>query len=326
MFIDYAEVELQSGNGGAGAISFRREKFVPKGGPDGGNGGMGGSIIFCVDHNLHTLQDIKYKRIYKAQNGKQGSSNRKTGKDGEDIFITVPLGTLIKSAKTKDILADLIQNEETYTATEGGKGGKGNINFKSSTNQTPRYAQPGLPGTKGVFILELKVLADVGLVGLPNAGKSTLLSRISAATPKIANYPFTTLKPNLGIVKYGEFQSFVMADIPGLIEGASTGKGLGLQFLRHIERTNVLLFLIDVMEENPEKVFNTLKNEVYNFNKDLKEKKSIIVRTKTDLIQLSESQNLNWISFPESYYDISSVSGSGLKILIKAIVEIIHGT
>ena len=164
------------------------------------------------------------------------------------------------------------------------------------------------------------------MVGLPNAGKSTLLSRISAATPKIAGYPFTTLKPNLGIVKYGEFQSFVMADIPGLIEGASTGKGLGLQFLRHIERTNVLLFLIDVMEENPEKVFNTLKNEVYNFNKDLKEKKSIVVRTKTDLIQLSESQNLNWISFPEYYYDISSVSGSGLKILIKAIVEIIHGT
>ena len=326
MFIDYAEVELHSGNGGAGAVSFRREKFIPKGGPDGGDGGKGGSIIFRVDHNLHTLQDIKYKRIYKAQNGKQGSSNRKTGKDGEDIFITVPLGTLIKSAKTKDILADLIQNEETYTANAGGRGGKGNVNFKSSTNQTPRYAQPGLPGTKGVFILELKVLADVGLVGLPNAGKSTLLSRISAATPKIAGYPFTTLKPNLGIVKYGEFQSFVMADIPGLIEGASTGKGLGLQFLRHIERTNVLLFLIDVMEENPEKVFNTLKNEVYNFNKDLKEKKSIIVRTKTDLIQLSESQNSNWIGFSDPYYDISSVSGSGLKILIKEIVEMIHGT
>ncbi len=324
MFIDFTKVELHSGKGGAGAVSFRREKYVPKGGPDGGDGGRGGSIIFRVDHNLHTLQDIKYQRFYKAENGQQGGSSRKTGKDGADIYIPVPPGTIIKNTESKEVLADLTKDRDTFIASHGGRGGKGNEHYKSSTRQAPRYAQPGLPAEKGIFSLELKVLADVGLVGLPNAGKSTLLSRVSAATPKIADYPFTTLQPNLGIVKYGEFQSFVMADIPGLIEGASEGKGLGHQFLRHIERTNVLLFLIEVLEENPREVYDTLRNEIYNYNKDLKQKHFFVIRTKIDLLQSSKRELESWSDFPEPYINISSVSGSGIPQLVKAIVERIN--
>ena len=325
MFIDYTQVELQSGKGGAGAVSFRREKFVPKGGPDGGSGGRGGDIVFCVDHNLYTLQDINYRRFYRAENGQQGGSSRKTGKDGADIIIPVPPGTIIKNAESKEVLADLTEDGDAFIASHGGRGGKGNEHYKSSTRQAPRYAQPGLPGEKGVFSLELKVLADVGLVGLPNAGKSTLLARVSAATPKIADYPFTTLHPNLGIVKYGDFQSFVMADIPGLIEGASKGKGLGHQFLRHIERNNVLLFMIDVLEENPKEVYDTLRNEIFDYNKELKLKQHLVLRTKTDLIHSSKNELKNWADFPEPYLNISSVSGSGIPQLIKAIVEIIDG-
>jgi len=324
MFIDFTKVELHSGKGGAGAVSFRREKYVPKGGPDGGDGGRGGSIIFRVDHNLHTLQDIKYRRFYKAENGQQGGSSRKTGKDGADIYIPVPPGTIIKNTESQEVLADLTEDRDSFIASHGGRGGKGNEHYKSSTRQAPRYAQPGLPGEKGVFTLELKVLADVGLVGLPNAGKSTLLSRVSAATPKIADYPFTTLQPNLGIVKYGEFQSFVMADIPGLIEGASEGKGLGHQFLRHIERTNVLLFLIDVLEENPREVYDTLRNEVYNYNKDLKQKHFFVIRTKIDLLQSSKRELESWSDFAEPYINISSVSGSGISQLVKVIVKTIN--
>ena len=324
MFIDFTKVELHSGKGGAGAVSFRREKYVPKGGPDGGDGGRGGSIIFRVAHNLHTLQDIKYQRFNKAENGQQGGSSRKTGKDGADIYIPVPLGTIIKNTESKEVLADLTKAGDSFIASHGGRGGKGNEHYKSSTRQAPRYAQPGLPGEKGIFSLELKVLADVGLVGLPNAGKSTLLSRVSAATPKIADYPFTTLQPNLGIVKYGEFQSFVMADIPGLIEGASEGKGLGHQFLRHIERTNVLLFLIEVLEENPREVYDTLRNEIYNYNKDLKQKHFFVIRTKIDLLQSSKRELESWSDFPEPYINISSVSGSGIPQLVKAIVERIN--
>ena len=241
MFVDYTQVELTAGNGGQGCVSFRREKYIPKGGPDGGNGGRGGNIIAKSDTNLHTLQDIRYSRIYKAKNGTAGSSSMKTGKDGEDIFIHVPLGTIIKDLDTGLITAELINKEEEFVICKGGAGGRGNINFKSSTHQTPRYAQPGLEGESGKFEFELKVLADVGLVGFPNAGKSTLLSVLSKARPKIADYPFTTLEPHLGIVKTGDYKSFIMADIPGLIEGASEGKGLGHQFLRHIERNKICL-------------------------------------------------------------------------------------
>ena len=315
MFIDYTKITCYAGKGGAGAVSFRREKFIPKGGPDGGDGGKGGDIIFVVDTNLNTLQDIRYNRIYKAQNGNPGGGSRKTGKDGENIILRVPPGTILRNTEDNSIVADLVDNGEEFIACKGGKGGKGNVHFKSATRQTPRFAQPGLPGEDGNYDLELKVLADVGLVGLPNAGKSTLLSRLSAATPKIADYPFTTLQPHLGIVKLGEIRSFVMADIPGLIEGASEGKGLGHQFLRHIERNHLLLFLIDSQADNPDKILATLKQELYSYNPALKEKSYLIVRTKCDLSDI----NPDWKKITEKVYDISSVSGTGLKILVAEI-------
>ena len=279
MFIDYTKVTCFSGHGGSGRISFRREKFIPKGGPDGGNGGKGGDIVFVVDANLYTLQDIRYNRIYKAQNGEPGGKSEKTGKNGTDLLIRLPPGTIIKDSENGTILADLINDGDTYIALKGGIGGRGNVNFKSATNQTPRFAQNGIPGEKGTFNLELKVLADVGLVGLPNAGKSTLLSRITSATPKIADYPFTTLQPYLGIVKVGNFKSFVMADIPGIIEGASEGKGLGHQFLKHIERNRLLLFLIDSQNEEPLNTLKLLREELYSHNPSLKEKPYIIVKS-----------------------------------------------
>jgi len=255
MFIDYTKVELYAGKGGSGCISFHREKFVPKGGPDGGNGGNGGNIIAVTNPNLHTLQDIRYSKIYRAKNGTPGSSSKKTGKNGKDIRIGVPIGTVIRNIDRSEIVADLVESDQEFIICKGGIGGRGNVNFKSSTQQTPRYAQPGVGGESGHFEFELKILADVGLVGFPNAGKSTLLSVVSKAKPKIANYPFTTLEPHLGIVKSGEYQSFLMADIPGLIEGASKGKGLGHKFLRHIERNRLLLCLIDGTEKNPSAVF-----------------------------------------------------------------------
>ena len=255
MFVDYTKVELRAGKGGSGCVSFRREKYIPKGGPDGGNGGRGGNIVAVADNNLHTLQDIRYSKIYRAKNGSPGSSSMKTGKDGEDIFIRVPLGTVIRNIESGDVAGELIEDTDEIIICKGGIGGKGNVNYKSSTHQTPRYAQSGKEGESGQFEFELKILADVGLVGFPNAGKSTLLSVLSKAKPKIADYPFTTLEPHLGIVKTGEYQSFLMADIPGLIEGASKGKGLGHQFLRHIERNRLLLFLIDGNEPQPVLMF-----------------------------------------------------------------------
>ena len=234
MFIDFTVIELASGDGGPGCISFRREKYIPKGGPDGGNGGRGGSIFALSDKNIHTLQDVRYNRIYKAKNGQQGSSNSKTGKDGDDIIIRVPIGTIIKDNKTKAVIADFTEDAQKEIICTGGIGGRGNINYKTSTRQTPRFAQKGTEGRKGIFELELKVLADVGLVGLPNAGKSSLLRSISAAKPKVAEYPFTTLEPKLGVIRIGDDES-VVADIPGLIEGAHNGKGLGDKFLAHIE-------------------------------------------------------------------------------------------
>ena len=319
MFIDYTIIELNSGKGGSGCISFRREKYIPKGGPDGGNGGNGGNIYALSDKNIHTLQDVRYNRIYNAQNGDQGSSNSKTGRDGDDIIIKVPIGTIIKNTKTKEVVADFTQEGQKEIICRGGKGGRGNINYKTSTRQTPRFAQKGTVGESGIFELELKVLADVGLVGFPNAGKSTLLSVLSKARPKIADYPFTTLEPHLGIVKYEEFKSFAMADIPGLIEGASDGKGLGHKFLKHIERNRLLLFLIENSDLNPQQTFNALKKELKSFNPSLLLKPIILIRTKSDIIiDIDESL---WKSIPEYSLEISSITNSGLNELIKLVVN-----
>ena len=325
MFIDYAKIRLRAGNGGAGIVAFHREKYIDKGGPSGGNGGRGGNIIFSTNPNLHTLQDIRYRRLYKAENGNSGGANKRTGKSGEDLIIQVPCGTIIKDINTNNIVIDMVKENENHIVCQGGIGGRGNYNFKSSVQQTPRFAQQGIPGEELHVELELKILADVGLVGLPNAGKSTLLSVMTTAKPKIADYPFTTLQPHLGIVKYGEYQSFVMADIPGLIEGASQGKGLGHQFLKHIERNRILLFLIDILEPNPQDVFDKLSNELSSFNKTLMDKPTLVVRTKRDT--MDEAKNLeNWKNFSEEYIDISSVSNTGLDILKDRLVSFLSSS
>ena len=319
MFIDYAQIKLKAGNGGAGSVSFHREKFHPKGGPDGGEGGRGGHIVFKANRNLHTLQDIKFKKKYKAQNGGNGKGSNKTGKNGSDLIVSVPIGTLVKKKDRKEIVADLIKDGQEFIICNGGIGGKGNSYYKTSTNQSPQKSQPGISGEKGVFDIELKVLADVGLVGLPNAGKSTLLASLSSARPKIADYPFTTLSPNLGIVKYGEYGSFVMADIPGLIEGASKGKGLGHQFLRHIERNKILIFLIDSLEQNPHNTLSTLEKELVDFNPDIMIKPKIICKTKSDLIV---EQTSEWAKI-DNVISISSVTGEGISSLIKEITRLL---
>jgi len=321
MFIDHTQIDISAGNGGAGAVSFRREKFIPKGGPDGGDGGRGGHVIFIVDTNLHTLQDIRYRRRYKAENGHSGRGSNKTGKNGKDVIILVPAGSIIRRKGSDQVIVDLTVEGQKHIICSGGQGGKGNARFKTATKQAPRKAQPGIEGETGIFEIELKILADVGLVGLPNAGKSTLLASISSARPKIADYPFTTLKPNLGIVKYGEYDSFVMADIPGLIKGASLGKGLGHQFLRHIERNRVHLFLIDCMEDKPLDVYRTLKNELQNFNEDLINKPYLICRTKSDLRQDMSTQ---WNDFEDKIFDISSFTKEGINELILSLVEVLN--
>ena len=321
MFIDHTQIDISAGNGGVGAVSFRREKFIPKGGPDGGDGGRGGHVIFIVDTNLHTLQDIRYRRRYKAENGHSGRGSNKTGKNGKDVIILVPAGSIIRRKGSDQVIVDLTVEGQKHIICRGGQGGKGNARFKTATKQAPRKAQPGIEGETGIFEIELKILADVGLVGLPNAGKSTLLASISSARPKIADYPFTTLKPNLGIVKYGEYDSFVMADIPGLIKGASLGKGLGHQFLRHIERNRVHLFLIDCMEDKPLDVYKTLKNELQNFNEDLINKPYLICRTKSDLRQDMSTQ---WNDFEDKIFDISSFTKEGINELILSLVEVLN--
>ena len=321
MFIDHTQIDISAGNGGAGAVSFRREKFIPKGGPDGGDGGRGGHVIFIVDTNLHTLQDIRYRRRYKAENGHSGRGSNKTGKNGKDVIILVPAGSIIRRKGSDQVIVDLTVEGQKHIICSGGQGGKGNARFKTATKQAPRKAQPGIEGETGIFEIELKILADVGLVGLPNAGKSTLLASISSARPKIADYPFTTLKPNLGIVKYGEYDSFVMADIPGLIKGASLGKGLGHQFLRHIERNRVYLFLIDCLEDKPLDVYKTLKNELQNFNEDLINKPYLICRTKSDLRQDMSTQ---WNDFEDKIFDISSFTKEGINELILSLVEVLN--
>ena len=320
MFIDFTQIEIIAGDGGSGAISFRREKFIPKGGPNGGDGGRGGNVYLKVDTNLHTLQDIRYKRRYKAENGATGGGSNKTGRSGKDIIILVPAGSIVRESNSKKIIVDLKNNGQEYIICNGGQGGRGNARFKSSTRQAPRNAQPGKKGESGIFEIELKILADVGLVGLPNAGKSTLLSVLSSAKPKIADYPFTTLEPQLGIVKYNEYDSFVMADIPGLIEGASKGKGLGHQFLKHIERNRIHIFLIDCQDLEPLSTLNILKDELNNFNDELSKKPYLICRTKSDLNSEVSEQ---WNDFEENIVEISSVSNHGLDRLVDLILKLL---
>ena len=312
-FIDHIKIFFRSGNGGSGSSSFRREKFVPKGGPDGGDGGKGGDIILKGNSQLWTLLHLRYTKHIKAENGENGLSSKKHGKNGKDIIIEVPLGTIAKSEEKDKNYLEILNHNEEKTLLKGGIGGLGNVHFKSSTKQAPHYSQPGMKGVEEWINLELKVLADVGLVGFPNAGKSTLLSSISKAKPKIGNYPFTTLTPNIGVVAYRDNLSFIMADIPGIIEGASKGKGLGIRFLRHIERNSILLFMIPI-ESEIQKEFKLLLKELKNYNKELLEKKIIIAITKSDLVSREELNNLK-TNLNEEVIKISSITGHGLDEL-----------
>lgn len=283
-FVDYVKIFCRSGNGGAGSTHLHRDKTTAKGGPDGGDGGDGGHIILKGNAQMWTLLHLKYKKHIFADHGDAGSSNHKYGKNGDHQVIEVPLGTIAKDADNDQVICEITDDGQEFIMVKGGMGGRGNSHFKSSTNQTPRYSQPGIPGSEGWYILELKVLADVGLVGFPNAGKSTLLSVVSAAKPEIANYPFTTLVPNLGIVSYREHKSFIMADIPGIIEGASEGKGLGLRFLRHIERNSVLLFLVPADSDNICNEYNILLLELKKYNPQLLDKERILAVSKSDML------------------------------------------
>ena len=322
MFTDYTKIIIKSGDGGNGAISFRREKYVAAGGPDGGDGGKGGNVYFKVDKNKNTLIDFRYNKKYKAENGQNGSGAKCNGKYGEDIYIGVPIGTVIKDAKTGKIIADLSKPDQVELVLKGGNGGKGNTHFATSTRQAPRFAQGGEKGIEKEVILELKLLADVGLLGFPNVGKSTFLSTVTEARPKIANYEFTTLEPNLGVVKTKNGDSFVIADIPGIIEGASSGVGLGLQFLRHIERTRLLLHFIDVSGStgrNPVEDFNIINNELKSYSEKLSTRTQIIVASKADLIQDEELFNeLVKLAKEKNMklFKISSVTGEGVKELL----------
>ncbi|MDC1542454.1 GTPase ObgE [Flavobacteriaceae bacterium] len=283
-FVDYVKLYVSSGNGGKGSIHLHREKYITKGGPDGGDGGRGGHVILRGNSQLWTLYTFKFKKHFSAGHGGDGSKNRSSGAQGEDIYIDIPMGTVVRSTETNEILFEITEDNQEVIIQEGGLGGRGNWHFKSSTRQTPRYAQPGIEGKTFQITLELKVLADVGLVGFPNAGKSTLLAALTSAKPKIADYEFTTLKPNLGIVEYRDFQSFVMADIPGIIEGAAEGKGLGHYFLRHIERNSILLFVIPADTKNLKKEFDILQKELIKYNPELLDKQFMVVLSKADLL------------------------------------------
>jgi len=318
-FVDYVKIYTTSGKGGKGSVHLHREKFITKGGPDGGDGGRGGHIIIRGNQNQWTLLTYKYKRHFKAGHGGNGSKSRSSGADGEDIYLDVPLGTVIRDTETNDILFEITEHNEERIIAKGGLGGRGNWHFRSATNQTPRYAQSGKEGEEAQIILELKVLADVGLVGFPNAGKSTLLSVITTAKPKIADYEFTTLKPNLGIVKYREFQSFVMADIPGIIEGAAEGKGLGHYFLRHIERNATLLFLIPADSKDISKEYDILLDELRRYNEELLHKERLIVISKSDMLddelEAEMRAELDKDLKGTSYLFISSVAQKGITEL-----------
>ncbi len=315
-FIDYVKILCRSGKGGAGSRHFHRAKYVPKGGPDGGDGGRGGHIILHGNSHMWTLLPLKYRRHIFAGNGQSGSENRSSGKDGEDVIVDVPCGTVVFDAETGDYLCEVTSDGEEVKLLRGGRGGLGNWHFKSATNRTPRYAQPGEPSIEKAVVLELKLLADVGLVGFPNAGKSTLLSSLSAAKPKIADYPFTTMEPQLGIVSYRNNRSFVMADIPGIIEGASEGRGLGLRFLRHIERNAVLLFMVPADSENLAKEYEILLEELRRFNPQLEDKQRLLAVSKSDMLD-DELKSAIEATLPEDvpHVFISAVTGDGLTEL-----------
>ncbi len=315
-FVDYIKIYASSGKGGRGSAHLHREKYITKGGPDGGDGGRGGHVIVRGDKNMWTLFHLKFKKHFRAEHGGDGSKSRSTGHDGADTYIDVPLGTIVRDADTNEILFEVTTDKEEVILVEGGKGGLGNWHFKSSTNQTPRYAQPGIDGKEGWYQIELKILADVGLVGFPNAGKSTLLSVITAAKPKIADYAFTTLKPNLGIVEYRNFQSFVIADIPGIIEGAAEGKGLGHRFLRHIERNSTLLFLIPADSDNIKKEYQILLNELKKHNPELLDKQRFLCISKSDMLDDELKEEIAK-EVPEGidFMFISSVAQQGLQEL-----------
>jgi GTPase len=324
-FIDEARISVKSGDGGNGCISFRHEKYIPKGGPDGGNGARGGSVIIRADRQLNTLLDFHYKRHYIAERGENGRGKDQEGKSGKDVIVRVPCGTLVKNALNGKTIIDLVNDGDEIVIAQGGKGGRGNGEFATATNQAPRFAEPGTPGEERELILELKLLAEVGLVGYPNAGKSTLISVISAAKPKIADYPFTTLVPNLGLVRYAEGRSFVVADIPGLIEGAHEGKGLGIQFLKHIERTKVLVFLIESTSEDPKKDYRILLNELSSFKSAIVKKKKIVALTKMDIADESMKKKLTKTSFGRGVLTIpiSAVTREGVQDLLDEMWKIL---
>ncbi|TAN42616.1 MAG: GTPase ObgE [Nitrospirae bacterium] len=326
-FIDYVNAYVKAGDGGRGCVSFRREKYVPRGGPNGGDGGRGGHVIIRATKDLNTLIDLRYQREYKAQRGQHGKGSNQRGSDGEDMVIRVPVGTIVKDEGTGSIIADLSVDGSEVIAAKGGRGGLGNSNFATSTRQAPKFAQPGEPGDELVLSLELKLLADIGLIGLPNAGKSTLISVISSARPKIADYPFTTLVPNLGVVKLEDYRSFVVADIPGLIEGAHAGTGLGFQFLRHIERTTLLLHLVDISDiltNDPVEEFEKINNELRLYNPELLEKEMAVAGTKLDLAhdrerlnRLSEHCKMKGIDF----FPLSSATHEGVVELVSYLAD-----
>jgi len=326
-FVDYVKVHLASGNGGKGSMHFHREKYIAKGGPDGGDGGRGGHVIVKGNKNLWTLVHYKFKKHFKAEHGEHGSKSRSFGADGNDVILEVPLGTVIKDSLSLEVLCEVTEHDQEIIVLEGGKGGLGNWHFKSSTNQTPRYAQPGIPGQELTVTLELKVLADVGLVGFPNAGKSTLLSVITSAKPKIADYEFTTLKPNLGIVEHRDFQSFVMADIPGIIEGAAEGKGLGHYFLRHIERNATLLFLVPADSKDIITEYHILLDELKRYNPELLDKERFLVISKSDMLDEELKAEIKTELLKElkegSFSFISSVAQQGIQELKDKLWELI---
>lgn len=327
-FVDYVKIYCRSGKGGAGSVHFHRDKFTSKGGPDGGDGGRGGNVILRGNSQLWTLIHLKYRRHIFAENGEGGSSGEKTGAGGKDNIVEVPLGTVAKNGETGEILFEITEHGQEKILAPGGRGGMGNANFKSATMQTPRFAQPGEEGIEGWFILELKILADVGLVGFPNAGKSTLLSVVSAAKPKIANYPFTTLVPNLGIVSYRGSLSFAMADIPGIIEGAHEGRGLGLRFLRHIERNAMLLFIIPADSRNIKEEYGVLLGELKKYNPELLDKQRLLAITKSDLLDEELREELNTETEKElpgvQRLFISAVTGTGITTLKDKLWEILN--
>lgn len=328
-FIDEATIRVQAGNGGHGCLSFRREKYVERGGPDGGDGGHGGSVYLVADPSMNTLADFRVARRFRAESGRQGAGRNKTGRSGEDLDVMMPCGTVVHDVDTGELICDLTEPGQRQMVAEGGRGGLGNVRFKSSTNRAPRKTTNGTPGEGRHLALELKVLADVGLLGMPNAGKSTLITAMSQAKPRVADYPFTTLHPNLGVVRVGRLQSFVMADIPGLIEGASEGAGLGIQFLRHLQRTGLLLHLVDIAPidgSNPADVVKAIAKELSNFSEDLAEKERWLVINKIDLLDEQEraaarDRLVDDLQWEGPVFEVSAATGEGTDVLAQAIAR-----